>query len=133
MVIGQGIETAMIWIILQKILEVVTVIGLIALAIYLIYRFIRRFMSSYQYVGSGYEETRVNLTKAERDKVRTNRLSIFDRSPENLIRREYWKKVRPEIDKTVLRSDTPGQAGDKLASVQPIVQDYDRVRNGRKK
>jgi hypothetical protein len=133
MVIGQGIETAMIWIILQKILEVVTTIGLIALAIYLIYRFIRRFMSSYQYVGSGYEETRVNLNRTVRDKVREGRLSIFDRSPENLIRREYWKKVRPEIDKTVLRSDTPEQAGDKLASVQPIVQDYDRVRYGKKK
>lgn len=133
MVIGQGIETAFIWVILQKILEVITVIGLIVGVVYLIYRFIRRFMSSYQYVGTGYEETRVNLARAGKDKVRTERLSIFDRSPENLIRREYWKKIRTVIDKTVLRSDTPQEAGMKYAAVSGIVHDYESVRYGKKK
>ena len=132
MAIGQGIETAMIWIILQKILEIVTTIGLIALAVYLIYRFIRRFMSSYRYVGSGYEEIRVSLAHPSREKTKTGRLSIFDRSPENRIRREYYRNVKSAIDKTVRRSDTPQEAGAKLPPVQPIVQDYEKVRYGEK-
>ena len=76
-----GFRTGAVWVFLQKIVEIVAVIGLILLALWLIYWLIARFRSSYQYVGNGYEETRVSIAGASQDKVKRVRLSMFDRSP----------------------------------------------------
>ena len=128
MVIGQGIETGAFWIFLQKILEVVVLIGLVVLVMWALYKLVTRFMGSYRYQGSGYEETRVSISRVPREKIRSAGFSLFDRSPENRIRREYWKRVKSAIDKTVRRSDTPREVAGKMPQVAEIVEDYQKVR-----
>lgn len=127
-VIGQGIESGAFWVFLSKVVEILAIIGLIFLALWGIYQLIKRFMSSYRYEGSGYEETRVYITRAPREKRERAAFSLFDRSPENRIRREYWRRVRGAIDKTVRRSDTPMEAARKLPPVAEIAEEYQKVR-----
>lgn len=52
----------------------------------------------------------------------------LDRSEENLVRRAYYKRVKGEIGKTVERSDTPIQVGEKLPDAKELTKRYNEIR-----
>lgn len=123
-------ETSPFWEFLQHVL-VVLFIGLVLyFFIRLMIGFFKSFHATRRYQEADYDEYKSFFSKAKAPKEKRERLSIFDRSPENLIRRAYFRKVRRKIDKEVLRSDTPVQVGDKLSDVKQIVEEYQRVRYG---
>ena len=52
----------------------------------------------------------------------------LDRSEENLVRRAYYKRVKGEMGKTVERSDTPMQVGEKLSDAKELTKRYNEIR-----
>ncbi len=123
--------TSPIWVFLQHILVAVFVVFIVFALVMLIIRLFKSFHGTYDYSESGYEEYKTFYDKPETESVRRRGLSIFDRSPENLIRRAYYRKVRKKIDKTVSRSDTPTEVAGKVPEVTELIDQYDRVRYGK--
>ena len=123
-------QTSLFWQILQQILVVVFTGFLIACLVILLIRLFRSFHRNAVYREEGYEEYKTFYSKAKPQREKSGRLSIFDRSPENLIRRAYYKAVRKQMDKTVSRSDTPVEVGEKLPEVLQLVDSDQQVRYG---
>jgi len=123
-------KTSPFWEFLQHILVAVFVAFIVFALIMLVIRLFKNFHESYGYTESGYEEYKTFYTKHEAEGEKRRGLSVFDRSPENLIRRAYYKKVRKKIDKTVSRSDTPSEVAEKLPEVAELIDRYDQVRYG---
>lgn len=122
-------EAGAFWLILQKILEIVFVliiIGFIAVACWYIFR---RFSEVHRYQEQGYEETKVFYKSVPREKKKRRSLrQIFDASPENKIRKQYYKKVRNYMGKKVHLCDTPTEVAETVTEVQDIVEAYDKAR-----
>ncbi len=121
-------ETSPVWEFLQHILVVAFVIFIGWALIMLLIRLFKSFHNSYGYSENGYEEYKTFYEKPGDEGEKRRGLSLFDMSPENRIRRAYYRKVRGKIDKTVSRSDTPSEVGEKLPDVAEIAEKYDEVR-----
>lgn len=124
-------ETSPFWAFLQHVLVVLFIGFLLYVIVVLLIRAFKNYHRSANYKEEGYEEYKTYYTKARPEKEARQRLSIFDRSPENMIRRAYYKKVRKQIDKKALRSDTPAEVAVKLPEVAEIVDNYEKVRYGK--
>ena len=126
-------ETAPIWLILEFILEVVffaVVIGFIA---YCCYSAFKRFSEVHKYQEQDYEETKVFYKAAPKQKKQRRSLKdMFDNSPENKIRRAYYKKVRGHMGKKVHPYETPIEVAETLPDVRELVQAYDEARYAHK-
>lgn len=123
-------DTGVFWIVLQKIAEVAVIVFLVFLAGYLVVKLIRNFHASDRYQSKEYTEEKSFTMDLKPKKRRSSRLSLLDRSPENRIRREYYRKVRKKMDHEVQRSDAPQEVAEKLPEVRDIVQSYEDVRYG---
>ena len=104
------------------------VIAVVALIIYLIREERMRRREERDFEGLDYEETHEFFRGTASKGMRNRLVSILDRSPENLVRRTYYKRVKGEMGKKVKRSDTPMQVGTKLSDLEPLVQQYNEVR-----
>jgi len=104
------------------------VIAVVALIIYLIHEERMRRREERDFEGLDYEETHEFYRGTASKGMRNRLVSILDRSPENMVRRTYYKRVRGEMGKKVKRSDTPMQVGTKLSDLEPLVQQYNEVR-----
>ena len=104
------------------------VIAVVALIIYLIHEERMRRREERDFEGLDYEETHEFYRGTAPKGLRKRFASILDRSPENLVRRTYYKRVKGEMGKKVKRSDTPMQVGIKLSDLEPLVQQYNEVR-----
>lgn len=104
------------------------VIAVVALIIYLIHEERMRRREERDFEGLDYEETHEFYRGTAPKGLRKRFASILDRSPENLVRRTYYKRVKGEMGKKVKRSDTPIQVGIKLSDLEPLVQQYNEVR-----
>lgn len=121
-------ETSPFWDFMQHVMVIVFVLFILAAIVLIIIQIVKRFQGHTSYRETGYEEYKSFYSEYKPEKEKKQRLSIFDRSPENRIRRAYFKKVRREIDKSVLRSDTPVEVSEKLTDVKEIVDAYNEVR-----
>lgn len=74
------------------------------------------------------KETKAFIRSSAPKRRRRSLAQILDRSPENLIRRAYYKRVKGEMGKAVQRSDTPKQVGGKLTDMETLVEQYSEVR-----
>ena len=126
-------ETAPFWLVLEFILEVVffaVVIGFIA---YCCYSAFKRFSEVHKYQEQGYEETKVFYKAVPKQKKQRRSLKdMFDNSPENKIRRAYYKKVRGQMGKKVHPYETPIEVAETLPDVRELVQAYDEARYAHK-
>ncbi len=104
------------------------VIAVIALIIYLIHEERMRRRDDADFEELDYEETHEFYRGTAPKGLRKRFASMLDRSPENLVRRAYYKRVKGEMGKAVKHSDTPAQVGAKLSEVKPLVQQYNEVR-----
>ncbi len=104
------------------------VIAVVALIIYLIHEERMRRREERDFEGLDYEETHEFYRGTAPKGLRKRFASMLDRSPENLVRRAYYKRVRGEMGEKVKRSDTPMQVGTKLSDLEPLVQQYNEVR-----
>lgn len=104
------------------------VIAVTALIIYLIREDRMRRRSDGNWEDLGYEETHEFYRGTAPKRSRRRLSQIMDRSPENLVRRAYYKRVKAEMGKAVKRSDTPKQVGAKLSGLEPLVRQYNEVR-----
>lgn len=122
-------ETGKIWIILEKVLEIVFVLAVIAAIIALIYFLVRRLGQGNRYQEQGYEETKVFYKEVAKAKRRRRSLKeVFDNSPENRIRRAYYKRVKGQMGKKVHPHETPIEVGEILPDVKELAQQYDEAR-----
>lgn len=126
-------EPSPFWLFLEFVLEVaffVIVIGGIA---YFCYTLFKRFSEAHKYQEQGYEETKVFYKAAPKEKKpRRSLRELFDNSPENKIRRAYYKKVRGHMGKKVHPYETPTEVAETLTEVRELVQAYDQARYGKK-
>ena len=53
---------------------------------------------------------------------------IFDNSPENKIRKLYYKKVKGQMGKKVQPYETPHEVGEVLPDIKALVHQYDEAR-----
>ena len=104
------------------------VIAVVALIIYLIHEERMRRREERDFEGLDYEETHEFYRGTASKGMRNRLVSILDRSPENLVRRAYYKRVKGEMGKKVKHSDTPMQVATKLSDLEPLVQQYNEVR-----
>lgn len=123
-------ETSMFWVILQHVLEVAFVLFIVFGIVLLLIRLFKSFNQAKVYHAPDYEEYTSRITKVKPDKQQRVRWNPFDRSPENKIRRAYYRLVRRKIDKDVYRSDTPLEVSEKLPEVKEILSSYEQVRYG---
>lgn len=121
-------ESALMGNIIRGIIIGWCVIAVIALVIYLIREDRMRRRSDGKWEELDYEETHEFYRGTAPKRSRRSLGQILDRSPENLVRRAYYKKVKGEMGKAVKRSDTPMQVGAKLSGLGPLVQQYNEVR-----
>lgn len=123
-------ETAQFWVFLQHVLEVAFVLFITFGIVLLLIRLFKSFNQAKVYHAPDYEEYTSRITKIKPDKQQRIRWNIFDRSPENRIRRAYYKLVKKKMDKDVHRSDTPSEVSEKLPEVREILASYEQVRYG---
>lgn len=123
-------ESSPIWLALEFILEIVFFAAVIAFIAYVCYSLFKRFSNVRHYQELGYEETKVFYKSVPKEKKpKHHRLKdLFDNSPENKIRRAYYKKVRGQMGKKVQPYDTPIEVAETLPEVREIVDAYDQAR-----
>lgn len=126
-------KTGTFWLVLEKVLTIALVIFLIGIVVFVIYYLIKRFSKTYRYEEQGYEETKAFYHEVPPSKKRRRSLrEIFDNSPENRIRKAYYKKVKGHMGKKVQVYDTPTEVGDMLPDVKGLVEEYDEARYAKK-
>ncbi len=76
----------------------------------------------------GYVETAEFYKGTAQKRRRRSFAQVFDRSEENLVRRAYYKRVKGEMGKTVERSDTPREVGEKLPDAKQLTKRYNEIR-----
>ncbi len=122
-------EPSPFWLVLEFILEVVFFAAVIAFIGYACYSIFKRFSEVHKYQEQGYEETKVFYKAAPKEKKpRRSLREMFDNSPENRIRRAYYKKVRGHMGKKVHPYETPTEVAETVAEVREMVQAYDEAR-----
>ncbi len=123
-------EPSPFWLFLEFILEVVFFVIVIGAIIYFCYSLFKRFSEAHKYQEQGYEETKVFYKSAPKEKKPRRRTlrEMFDNSPENKIRRAYYKKVRGYMGKRVHPYETPTEVAETVTEVQELVQAYDEAR-----
>ena len=122
-------ESSPFWVILQNILEVVIVAVAVIAIVMAVYFMIKRFSQNYRYQEKNYEETKVFLKSVPKQKKKRRSLrSFLDQSPENKVRRAYYKLVRTQIGKKVKTCDTPEEVAEILPQVRDIVEPYEKAR-----
>lgn len=100
----------------------------VVFALYLIKEDYMRRKEKRKYERLEYTET-TEFYKGTAQKRRHRSLAqLLDRSEENLVRRAYYKRVKGEMGKTVERSDTPKQVGDKLPDAKELTKRYNEIR-----
>ena len=123
------LESGTIWLILEKILEIGFVLLALGAIAVLIYFLVRRVGGGSRYQEAGYEETKVFYKEAPKAKTRRRSLKeLFDNSPENKIRKMYYKKVKGQMGKKVQPYETPHEVGEVLTDVKELVREYDEAR-----
>lgn len=121
--------TSPFWVFLQYLLEILFVLLVLVLIGYACYYIFRRFNEVHKYQEQGYEETKVFYKSIPKEKrPRRSLRSLFDTSPENRIRRAYYKKVRTQMGKKVQPYETPTEVAETLTDVQELVEAYDEAR-----
>ena len=75
-----------------------------------------------------YSETKEFYKGTAQKRRRRSLAQVLDRSEENLVRRAYYKRVKGEMGKTVERSDTPMQVGEKLPDAKELTKRYNEIR-----
>lgn len=123
-------EPSPFWLFLEFLLEVVFIVLVIGFIVYCCYSLFKRFSEVHKYQEQGYEETKVFYKAAPKEKKpkRRSLKELFDNSPENKIRRAYYKKVRGQMGKRVHPYETPTEVAETLADVKEMVQAYDEAR-----
>ena len=120
--------TSPFWIFMEKVLIVVFIVGVVALLGYLLVRLYKKFNASYKFQGAGYEETKTFYKEDKIEETVMPKLKWYDRSFENRVRRQYYRKVKGAVGKIVFTSDTPSEVGEKLPAARDIIPDYTKVR-----
>ncbi len=123
-------EPSPFWLFLEFLLEVVFIAIVIGFIVYCCYSVFKRFSEVHKYQEHGYEETKVFYKSAPKEKKprRRSLREMFDNSPENKIRRAYYKKVRGYMGKRVHPYETPTEVAETVTEVQELVQAYDEAR-----
>ncbi len=103
-------------------------IAVISLMIYLIREDRMRQRDEGKTTDLDYEETHEFYWGVGHNGLRQRLVSMLDRSPKNLVRRAYYRRVKGEMGKAVQRSDTPMQVSAKLSNMELLVQQYNEVR-----
>ena len=129
-----GASTRGVWVVLEKIFEVLMLILMIAGLSYLIYRAWKNFGGRKRFrrqkaEEEEVEETRERITTVKAPRAVRRRASLR-LSNEQRVRRLFYKKVDRHMDKKVRRSDTPEQIRGKLPGegMEELVPLYDRAR-----
>ena len=107
-------KTSDFWLLLEVIFKFLTVLGLLALIIYMAYKLITRAKTVRRFEATDYEEEKVyynSLKHKRKASMRQRMARFFDHSYENRIRKEYYKKVRLHMGDEVQTSDTPKEVG----------------------
>ena len=127
---AENMETSPFWLVLEFILEVVFIAIVIGFIVFAIYSLFKRFSEVHKYQEQGYEETKVFYKAAPKEKKpkRRSLKDMFDNSPENKIRRAYYKKVRSHMGKKVQPYETPTEVAETITDVKSMVQAYDEAR-----
>ncbi len=120
--------TSPFWIFMEKILVVVFIIAVVIFLGYLAVQLYKKFNASYKFQGAGYEETKTFYKEDKTEETVMPKLKWYDRSFENRIRRQYYRKVKGAVGKIVFSSDTPREVGEKLPAARDIIPDYTKVR-----
>lgn len=115
-------------ILVKGIIIMYIVSGVISLSFYLIQADRTRKKEESDYEGQGYVETKEFYKDTKKKKKKQNLAEWLDYSPENRIRRAYYRRVKGEIGKKVRRSDTPCQVGEKLDDIRELANKYNEVR-----
>lgn len=114
--------------IIRWILSYWYVLAAVVFALYLIKEDYMRRKEKRKYERLEYTET-TEFYKGTAQKRRHRSLAqLLDRSEENLVRRAYYKRIKGEMGKTVERSDTPKQVGDKLPDAKELTKRYNEIR-----
>ena len=74
------------------------------------------------------EEEKIFLKKKSRAKRKFDFTRFINRSEESQIRREYYKRVKGELGKSIKQSHTPKQVGEKLSHIEALANQYSRIR-----
>ena len=130
---GEIPEPSPFWLFLEFLLEVIFFVAVIAFIAYACYSLFKRFSEAHKYQEQGYEETKVFYKAVPKEKKprRRSLREMFDNSPENKIRRAYYKKVRGYMGKKVHPYETPAEVAQTLTEVREMVQAYDEARYAR--
>ena len=127
-------EPSPFWLFLEFLLEVAFFAIVVGFIVYCCYSAFKRFSEVHKYQEQGYEETKVFYKAAPKQKKpkRRSLREMFDNSPENKIRRAYYKKVRGYMGKRVHPYETPAEVAETLPDVRELVQAYDEARYAHK-
>ena len=121
-----GGQTAAFWVVTQRILVILTIVGGIVLAVWLMYQMYKRFGHREVYRETDLEVSREfyssGLSRLAKKERRTK--------PEEPVRRKYYHLVKDEMGEKVQPSDTPTVVADKVPAVNEILTDYEQVRYG---
>lgn len=104
------------------------VLAIIVFILYMIKEDYMRRKEKRKYEKLEYSETKEFYKGTATKRSRRSLAQLLDRSEENLVRRAYYKRVKGEIDKTVERSDTPMQVGEKLPDAKELTKRYNEIR-----
>lgn len=121
-----GGHTAAFWVIAQRILVIVVIIGAIVLAVYLMVHIYQRFGHKVVYHEKDLEVSREFYTSRTGRQKRRGRIQ----EPEEPVRKRYYYLVKKEMGETVLPSDTPTDVAGKVPAVSEILSEYETVRYG---
>ncbi|MCI8632069.1 MAG: hypothetical protein HFE64_01105 [Lachnospiraceae bacterium] len=122
-------ESGVIWLILEKLLEIIFVLLVLGAIAAMIYFLVRKVGEGSRYQEPNYEETKVFYKEAAKPKTRRRSFKeIFDNSPENKIRKLYYKKVKGQMGKKVQPYETPHEVGEVLPDIKALVHQYDEAR-----
>lgn len=104
------------------------VLAIIVFILYMIKEDYMRRKEKRKYEKLEYSETKEFYKGTAPKRFRRSLVQLLDRSEENLVRRAYYKRVKGEIGKTVERSDTPMQVGEKLPDAKELTKRYNEIR-----
>ena len=104
------------------------VLAILVFILYLLKEDYVRRKEKRKYEKLEYTETKEFYRGTAPKRFRRSLAQLLDRSEENLVRRAYYKRVKGEIGKTVERSDTPIQVGEKLPDAKELTKRYNEIR-----
>ena len=123
--LGGGLSAAF-WVVTQRILVVLTIVGGILLALWLMVQLYKRFGHREVYRETDLEVSREFYSGS----LGLSRRKKKTAEPEEPVRRKYYHLVKDEMGEKVHPSDTPAAVADKVPAVGEILTDYEQVRYG---